>query len=219
MSFRSFAIISFGVFVLAAGAPRAEAQSAQKWSLQASLFSSTLMGDNAIYDNVDPGAGFEIQVRWTPSLFSLGAGFQWTTHKQNLLEGQPGLTEQPNTTLNGFFVEPRYVILVGSNTVAPYASGRISVLRQRTSATFDVQTGPNTTDTAILTAQATGINFNLGGGLLFRLGSRVNLDVGATYGVSSFGDFVIQVDGQDIDRSGSSTGQNLMVRFGVALGL
>ena len=42
--------------ILAAGflAQPAVAQSAQKWSLQASLFSSTLIGDNPIYQNVEP---------------------------------------------------------------------------------------------------------------------------------------------------------------------
>ena len=218
MSYRTSAIVTLVVMALAATAPRAEAQSAQKWSIQGSLFSSTLFGDNPIFQNVEAGAGFEIQFRWTPSLLSLGAGFQWTTHKQNLLDGQPNLVDKPNTTLNGFFVEPRYVILVGSNTVAPYASSRISVLRQKTSADFLIQQ-QTTVTRANLSATATGINFNLGGGLLFRVGSRVNLDVGATYGISSFGNFVTTVDGQEIDRAGSSTGQNLAVRFGVAVGL
>jgi hypothetical protein len=202
--------------ILAAGffAQPAVAQSAQKWSLQGSLFSSTLIGDNPIYQNVEPGAGFEVQVRWNPSLFSLGAGFQWTTHKQNLLDSEPDVINDPNTTLNGFFVEPRYVILVGSNTIAPYVSGRVSFLRQTTTAQFRSNDGP-----ATLNATADGINLNAGGGLLLRLGSRLNLDAGATYGYSSFGDFVVEVEGQEFDRAGSSTGQNLAVRLGLVLGL
>ncbi|MFV2040199.1 MAG: outer membrane beta-barrel protein, partial [Acidimicrobiales bacterium] len=192
------------IVVAGLAAQPAAAQSAQKWSLQASLFSSTLIGDNPIFKNVDPGAGFEIQLRWTPSLFSLGGGFQWTTHKQNLLADQPNVINDPNTTLNGFFLEPRYVILVGSNTIAPYISGRVSFLRQTTTAEFRTANGP-----ATLKASADGINFNGGGGLLFRLGGRVNLDVGATYGFSNFGDFVTVVDGQEFDRAGSSSGQNL----------
>ncbi len=202
--------------IVAAGfaAQPAVAQSAQKWSLQASLFSSTLFGDNPIYNNVDPGAGFEVQIRWTPSLFSVGAGFQWTTHNQNLLDSEPNVLDDPNTTLNGFFVEPRYVILVGSNTVAPYLSGRVSFLRQTTTAELQTNNGP-----ATLKASADGINFNGGGGLLFRLGSRLNLDVGATYGFSNFGDFVVEVDGQERDRAGTSSGQNLAIRMGLALGL
>ena len=182
-------------------APTASAQSAQKWSLQGSLFSSILMGDNPIYQNVDPGAGFEVQARWTPSLFSLGVGFQWTTHKQNLLSSTPNVVGDPNTTLNGFFVEPRYVVLVGSNTVAPYVAARVSLLRQTTSADFQTGNGIVT-----LNASADGVGVNGGGGLLFRLGGRVNLDVGATYGYASFGDFVTTVDGTEIDRAGSSTG-------------
>ena len=202
--------------ILAAGflAQPAVAQSAQKWSLQGSLFSSTLIGDNPIYQNVEPGAGFEVQIRWNPSLFSLGAGFQWTTHTQNLFDSEPNVIDDPNTTLNGFFVEPRYVILVGSNTIAPYVSGRVSFLRQATTAQFRTNDGP-----ATLYATAEGINLNAGGGLLFRLGSRLNLDVGATYGYSSFGDFVVEVEGQEFDRASSSTGQNLAVRLGLVLGL
>ena len=217
MSNRISVIIALAALVVLV--PSAQAQSAQKWSIQGSLFSSTLVGDNPIYQNVDPGAGFEVQVRWTPSLFSLGAGFQWTTHKQNILAGQPGLVDQPNTTLNGFFIEPRYVILVGSNMVAPYASGRVALLRQTTSANFLLTNPDNSTRQANLSASADGINFNIGGGLLFRVGSRVNLDVGATYGISSFGNFVTEVDGVEIDRAGSSTGQNLALRFGVMVGL
>ena len=202
------------IVVAGLAAQPAAAQSAQKWSLQASLFSSTLIGDNPIFANVEPGAGFEVQARWTPSLFSLGAGFQWTTHKQNLLAEQPDVIDDPNTTLNGFFVEPRYVILVGSNTGAPYLSGRVSFLRQTTTAQFRTTNGP-----ATLSASSDGINLNGGGGLLFRLSSRINLDIGATYGFSSFGDFVVEVEGQELDRAGSSTGQNLAVRFGLMLGL
>lgn len=198
---------------LAAGAS-VEAQTAQKWSLQASLFSSTLMGDNAIYQNLEPGAGFEVQARWTPSLFSLGFGFQWTSHKQTLLNDDPNVLDQPNTTLNGFFIEPRYVILVGSNTVAPYISGRLSAVRQTTKARFLAVSQPTT-----IKATANGVNFAGGGGLLFRMNSRVNLDVGATYGFSSFGEFVTEVDGQELNRLGSSTGQNLNVRLGLAIGL
>ncbi len=106
------------------------------------------------------------------------------------------------------------MILVGSNTVAPYVSGRVSFLRQTTTAEFRTAGDP-----ATLKASADGFNFNGGGGLLFRLGSRLNLDVGATYGFSNFGDFVTEVDGQEFDRAGSSSGQNLAIRMGLALGL
>ena len=61
MSYRTSAIIALVVMLLAATAPRAEAQSAQKGSIQGSLFSSTLMGDNPIYQNVDAGAGKNLQ--------------------------------------------------------------------------------------------------------------------------------------------------------------
>ena len=199
---------------MAAAATPAAAQSAQKWSLQGSFFSSSLYGDNPIFANVDAGAGFEIQARWTPGVWSIGAGFQWTSHPQNLFASEPGVVGDPNTTLNGVFIEPRYVISIHSNTVAPYLSARLSGVKQTT--TVNVQQGAQS---ATFTATANGVNINGGGGLLFRLGGSVNLDLGATYGYSSFGDFVTKVNGTETDRLGASSGQNLAVRAGLAVGL
>jgi hypothetical protein len=61
----------------------------------------------------------------------------------------------------------------------------------------------------------TGYTLNGGGGLLFRLSSRVNLDAGATLGYKDLG---------DVTRSGATvidlgTGSNAVARLGLAIGL
>jgi hypothetical protein len=115
--------------------------------------------------------------------------------------------------LSGGFVEPRYVIATKSNSVAPYISARFSVLRE--SANFDVQ--GNAAEVS-----ASGVTLNGGGGLLFRLAERVNLDVGATWGYTNFGKGTAKLNGQEIPgltgfEAGS--GSNLVLRAGIALGI
>ena len=68
-------------------------------------------------------------------------------------------------------------------------------------------------------ASASGAQVNGGGGVMFRMSPRVNLDVGATYGLINFGDVVVSVPGfgeTTIDGS-SGNGSNLVVRIGVAI--
>ncbi len=204
--------------ILVAAATPLTAQSAQRWSLQGSLFSSSLFGDGAVLDSVDPGIGLELQVRWTPSAFSLGAGIQWTSHKQNLNPNVPNLINDPRTTLNGVFLEPRWVIAVNSNTVAPYVSGRFAFVQQRTK--WDSDTGGGTAE---VIAKANGVLVNGGGGILIRLGSRVNMDLGATVGWLGFGDFEIEIrapdDTRQTTRLATNNGGNLALRLGLAYGL
>ncbi len=197
------------------------AQSAQRWSLQASGLYVGVYGD--AYDGLDAGVGGEAQARITPSLWSYGFGLQYSSH---------GLKNLPSTNvaLTGVFFEPRRVFDVGSGKYAPYLSSRIAVLRQ--SANFDVadgrvaqQTPPDVTlsvrQRAALEVSATGFQGNVGGGVLTRLSPRVNLDIGATLGVIKFGDAKATVDGRDAGsfEGTSGTGQNLVVRAGLAIGL
>jgi opacity protein-like surface antigen len=189
--------------LLAALAGSAAAQSAQKVSIQASLLGATLSGSE--FDGWGTGAGFEAQVRYNPSAFSIGAGFQLTRHS---LEGF-----DDKVSLGGGFVEPRYVIPTRSNAVAPYVSLRFSVLRE--SGSLDVPSGT-------VSVSASGLTFNGGGGVLFRLGQRVNLDVGATWGFTNFGDITTKLNGTVVpDFSGidAGSGTNLVMRVGLAVGI
>ena len=186
---------------LVAGSSAVEGQSAQRWSLQLSPLFVATFGD--AYEGLDAGPGFEAQVRLTPSAWSFGAGIQASVH---------GASEfDEDITLAGIFFEPRYVIDLGKNH-APYFSGRLAVLSQ--SATI------KGTTIGDIDLSATGAQFNAGGGVLFRLSSRVNLDLGATIGIINFGDVEASNGGETITIDGTSgNGQNLVLRVGLAIGL
>ncbi len=185
------------VCVLAlAGAPGlARAQSAQAVSLQASGLYNGVFGD--VFVGLEDGFGGEAQIRYTPGAMSFGAGFQFTSHS---IEG-----EDEKFRLYGGFFEPRYRIRTASPTVAPYLSARFSVLKVGFS------------DERSLSS--TFIQLNGGGGLLFRLGSRINLDAGATYGYNRLGAGTLEVPGVGEFDIESDSGSNIVVRLGLAFGL
>lgn len=175
-------------------------QSAQRLSVQGSGLFINLFGD--AFEGAEAGYGFEGQVRYTPSAFSIGAGFQWTSH------GVEGADDRAK--LVGGFIEPRYVFSTASEALFPYLSGRFYLVRL---------TNENT-DAQIRTT-ATGLAANGGGGVLIRMGPRVNVDLGATFGYSRFSDFEFEnlatgvVGTSDI----SNTGSNLVLRAGFTFGL
>lgn len=182
-----------------------EAQSAQRISGQVSAISVAPSGD--AYEGMSSGIGFEAQVRYTPSAFSLGAGYQSSSHD---VEMGPEFGTI-DATISGFFVEPRYVISVGSDAWAPYLSARIARLTQAADLTID------DIDVEI---SASGTQLNLGGGALVRLSSRVNLDLGLTYGKIDFDDGEISAEGETFVVEGTGgSGNNLVLRAGVTLGL
>lgn len=170
------------------------AQSAQAISVQV----SGLYHGN-VFDAMRSGYGVEGQLRYTPGALSIGAGFQYTTH-----EWEVGVED---IRLYGGFLEPRYRIHTGSNVIAPYLSARLSYLKVGFSG------GDLSLDSSV-------IQVNGGGGLLYRLGPRVNLDVGATYGYNRLGSGTLSREstgtGVPVE---ASTGSNLVVRLGFALGL
>ena len=102
-------------------------------------------------------------------------------------------------TLSGPFIEPRYVIDVGRNNMAPYLAGRLAFLKQK----LDIEG---------IEASASGTQINGGGGILMRLSPRVNLDLGATYGVIDFDDVEVSFEGETIVVEGSWHGKNLVLR-------
>jgi hypothetical protein len=206
---RCLCVVAVAFAVVAVSELRA--QSAQLVSLQFSGLSAVLFGDE--FADIDPGFGGEAQIRVTPSAFSIGGGFQFTTHGSSLFEGDPSVTSDFSFQLYGAFLEPRVVIPVESDVVAPYLSIRLSVLREN---------GSVTAQGAKITASATGVLGNAGGGFLFALSRRVNLDLGVTVGYGSFGDLTVEVDGVPVDIgqvTGSRAGGNVVFRTGLAVGL
>ena len=170
------------------------AQTGSKVSLQVSGLASVPFGGGL--SQVAAGAGFEAQLRYSPSLFSIGGGFEFSSHSIKDTERSIELT--------GAFVEPRYVIVVGSESVAPYLSGRLAFSQT----SFEI---------GDLTDTASGYTVNVGGGLLFVLGSRANFDLGATFGVKKLG--LVTVPSTPPTTFDLGNGQNVIFRAGLAIGL
>jgi hypothetical protein len=174
-----------------------EAQSAQPFSLQVSGLVSGVLKD--VFVGLKHGIGAEAQLRYTPGALSVGAGFQFTIHE---------LEERTETArFYGGFVEPRYRIHAGSNVVAPYVSARFAVLK----------IGFSGED---LSLTSTFLELNGGGGILVRLGPRINLDAGATLGYNRLGKGLLksQVDTEGV-RVTPRRGSNLVAHLGLAIGL
>jgi hypothetical protein len=205
------------------------AQSAQRWSLQASGLYVGLFGN--AYDGLESGPGGEVQVRVTPSLWSYGAGLQYSTHSLST-------NSNYSVGLSGVFFEPRRVFDIGSAKYAPYMSGRLAYLKlaadlgssNTTSGTSGIgQVGRasnppvslSVAQRAGLELSATGFQGNIGGGVLTRLSPRVNLDLGLTLGAIRFGTAKLKQNGTVVNESSgvTGTGQNVVVRAGLAIGL
>jgi hypothetical protein len=178
------------------------AQSAQRWSVQVSAIGVGGGGD--AFAGVSTGWGAEAQIRYTPSAFSLGAGFQYSSHDFD----DPELTSTVPVKYYGIFAEPRYVVDVHSSSFAPYLSARLAWLTQ--SADFQDFDG---------TAKGSGFQVNGGGGVLVRLSSRLNLDLGATFGSIHFGDYIVKQGGEEIGRVEGGNGTNFVGRVGLAIGI
>ena len=184
--------------------PSLAAQSAQRFSIQASgLFVGTY---GEAYEGMNGGQGLEAQLRYTPSVWSFGLGFQRSSHSFD----DTGLGGE-DVVLSGVFFEPRRVMDVGSTAYAPYLSARLAVLRE--SVDIEYQGQP-------YSAEASGTQLNLGGGVLLRVSPRVNVDLGATVGLINFGDVELTVPGVGTANIGEGgTGQNVVMRAGLAIGL
>jgi hypothetical protein len=150
------------------------------------------------YDEIKNGFGGELQIRYTPSRLSIGAGVQLTFH--SLEEGDAS----DNVKIWGAFIEPRLRIRTASPTFAPYLSARLAYLRLSV----------NTDD---VNGSAGGGQINGGGGVLFRLSRRMNLDLGATFGYATFKDLESDAGAGSTIELGSGT--NLVVRAGLTFGL
>jgi hypothetical protein len=178
-----------------------DAQSAQAVSIQISGLYNRVFGN--VFQGLKDGIGGEAQIRYTPGALSVGAGFQYTDHGWKIRE--------ENVRLYGGFIEPRYRIHTGSNVVAPYLSARFSLLKVGFSG-----------DALSLSSSSPFIQLNGGGGLLYRLGPRFNLDLGATFGYNRLGSGTLtERIGNDVENAPflATSGSNLVVRLGLAVGL
>ena len=170
----------------------AAGQSAQRFSLQFSGLGAYPFGGGL--ENVDFGFGWEAQVRLNPSAFSIGVGAEQTFHKIVNVTGR-------DIVLLGGFLEPRYVLDIGSDNAVMYLSGRVALSQIKLQQANFESTG-------------TGYTVNGGGGLLFRMGDRVNLDAGATVGYKKLG--IVDLPAGTFNLG---TGLNAVARLGLAIGL
>jgi opacity protein-like surface antigen len=148
------------VFAIAglAAAGTAHAQALQKLSVQASgaVLFATLKDPNFPSKT---RVGFEGQLRYTISRFSVGVGYQRAT-----VFAIPGTPDRFD--LSQGFVEPRYVVAAG-NAVALYLAGRLGIGKIVCTEACNI-TGTNTT-------------YGGGAGLLFKLNTRVSADLGGQF--------------------------------------
>ena len=134
--------------------------------------------------------GWEAQARFTFGRFSVGAGYQRSTvFKSDASVGDI------TATLSLGFVEPRYVLGVFGNVVAPYVAARIGYGGLLVRSASDL-------------IRSTDNSFIYGGGLgvIFQVASRVGIDVGAQYFVADF-------------TGGQGSAGYFLTRLGVSVGL
>jgi hypothetical protein len=156
----------------------AGAQSAQPWSLQASLLGA---GQN-LNGGIVSGFGFEGQLRYAKGLWSLGLGYQTTKHTAG----------EESIQISGVFLEPRYAIDIGSSTVAPYVAGRVAFLNQSS----DLH-DPDGIAAGVFHTSSGGSAFGAGGGLIIRGTSKINIDLGAAFVSQSFAEVSGNVNGTE----------------------
>jgi hypothetical protein len=181
----------------------AGAQTRSTWSIQGSGLLAGLGG--SAYSGIDPGAGFEVQLRRKLSpTASLGCGFQGTYHTFTKFQG--------DVKLQGAFCEPRQIVDIGSEKIFPYLSARGSMLQR------------NDTDKTGFNASADGFTANVGTGVMVPFGSPTAthptlLELGVSTGYTWFGDLTwTPPTGPPVTRE-TGGGWNFVVRVGVAVGL
>jgi hypothetical protein len=196
MNVRGLLLAACLTAVLPAGV---HAQAAQRFSIQGSGLIIKLFGD--AFPGAKIGYGGEAQIRYTPSALSLGVGFQYTSHE---VEG----VDNRATLIGGFF-EPRYVISTSSSSLFPYLSGRFYIVKLKSD-----------NEAAQIRTKATGIAANGGGGVLVRAASRINVDIGATFGYARFNKFKFEnlATGVTSEQDISNNGSNLVGRLGLTIG-
>lgn len=184
---------ALAVMLLLTAAPLPmSAQTAQLFSLQVSGLGAYPLGGGL--EVVTLGLGWEAQVRWNPGAFSVGAGIERTVHEVSGAAGR-------EVVLAGGFLEPRYVVDIGLSRVVAYLSGRAAISQVKVHLGSRERT-------------ATGYTLNGGGGVLSRLGERLNLDVGVTVGFKDLGSVFLPIGPTKL-----GTGANVVGRVGLAVGI
>jgi hypothetical protein len=164
------------------------AQSQQRLSIQGSGALVFPTAKETAFNNTTR-LGWEGQLRYTFSRFSLGGGYQQSTVYK--AEGSDFLG-----AVSSIFVEPRYVVTAGSR-VALYLAGRVGMSQLVCNPKGDCA------------EQSWEPAYGGGGGMLYLLGSRVSLDMGGQYFATRYSTAV---------GSSINTGY-VLARLGLSVGL
>jgi opacity protein-like surface antigen len=151
--------------LLAVGATAAAAQSRQSWSLQVS--------------------GEAVLARYTFGRFSVGGGYQRTVVFKSAAAALTG-------TLSVGFIEPRYVVAVVGDRLAPYLAARVGY------GALLIRDTPSVTQNSF--------TYGAGLGVLVAVVPHVAIDLGGQYFVADFG-------------GNGGTAGYFLVRAGLAVGL
>jgi len=181
----SRSIAGLAVAAFAVASVEAAAQSRQPFSLQASggwVFPTKDYGD-VLQSGSTPG--WELQGRYTFGRFSLGVGYQRSTVFKSDAADLTG-------TISVGFVEPRYVLTVLGERVAPYVAGRLGY------GALLIRETPRVTTTSF--------TYGAGAGVMIAVAQRIAIDAGGQYFVADFGG------------SGGTAGY-FLARLGAAVGL
>lgn len=157
----------------------------------AGLYAS-LSGDD--FQGTNAGMGLDAQFRVAFTAFSIGGGFQFTSHDVDGADNNLGV--------RGIFLEPRYQF-AGSPALTPYVMGRVSLNKESLEDQGD-------------DFEAGGTAFGAGGGLLVRATPSLRVDIGVSLHSVSFGD--VEINGVEVPNSDAS-GSALVVRVGVLFAL
>ena len=207
-------LAAFTLLVATTVPAAAHGQTGQRYSVQGSGLYAALFGK--AFEEINNGAGIELQFRVTPGQLSVGGGLQYTVHTPT--EGAGEFFE--TIRLTGLFVEPRYVVDVGSARYAPYLSARLAI----SAMSFVIAEGATQPDVELNIEEPTGPTINGGGGVLIKLSNRVNLDLGATFGYTQFKDITIRAENTTTGQQATAvvkvgSGSNMVLRAGLAIGL
>lgn len=162
-----------------------QAQSRQPWSVQLSgewVFPTKRYGDVLQHGSTP---GWELQGRYTFGRFSVGAGYQRSVIFKSDAADLTG-------TISAAFLEPRYVVAVVGDRLAPYVAGRLGY------GSLLIRESPHITETSL--------TYGGGAGVLIALVPRVALDMGGQYFIADFG-------------GGDGTAGYVLARLGVSIGL
>lgn len=180
------AIVISGILALLGSA--LAAQSMQRLSIQGSGALVVPTAEETAFDNTTR-LGWEAQLRYTFSRFSLGAGYQRSTVYR--IQGADF-----SGAVSSFFLEPRYVVTAGSK-LALYLAGRAGMSQLVCNPEQDCA------------EQSWEAAYGGGAGLLYLLGARVSLDLGSQYFATRY----------STATGGSINTGYLLARLGVSIGL